>query len=78
MTLLKFGPISPPKIQKNPIQLAREIGIKKSELDLYGDKKAKVSLKVLDRLSHVKDGKYVVVAGKLPVFIENNETTWNY
>ncbi|KAF8354903.1 hypothetical protein PRIPAC_96526, partial [Pristionchus pacificus] len=55
--------------------LAREIGIKKSELDLYGDKKAKVSLKVLDRLSHVKDGKYVVVAGITPTPLGEGKST---
>ena len=43
--------------------LASEIGIEASELDLYGRKKAKVSLKVLDRLQATPSGKYVVVTG---------------
>ena len=45
-------------------ELAEEIGLYPDEIDLYGKTKAKVSLKVLQRLSHVKDGSYVVVAGK--------------
>ena len=44
-------------------ELAKEIGIMESELELYGNKKAKVSLSVLKRLSHQTDGKYICVAG---------------
>lgn len=44
--------------------LAEEIGLLSSEVDLFGKKKAKVSLSVLDRLAIRPDGKYVVVAGK--------------
>ena len=43
--------------------LASEINLLKEEVDLYGKKKAKVSLKVLDRLKAQKDGRYVVVTG---------------
>lgn len=43
--------------------LAREINLLSEEVDLYGKKKAKVSLKVLDRLAGQKDGKYIVVTG---------------
>lgn len=43
--------------------LASEIGLVRSEVSLYGDKKAKISLKVLERLRNEEDGKYVVVAG---------------
>ncbi len=43
--------------------LAGEIGLLSSEVDLYGKKKAKVSLSVLDRLKDQPNGKYVVVAG---------------
>lgn len=48
---------------KDVAALAEEIGLLPSEVDLYGKKKAKVSLSVLDRLSSRKNGKYVVVAG---------------
>lgn len=43
--------------------LAEEIGLLPSEISPYGNKKAKVSLNVLKRLSHQKNGKYVVVTG---------------
>jgi len=48
---------------KNISALADEIGILSEELELYGNKKAKVSLDVVKRLSDNKDGKYIVVAG---------------
>ena len=44
-------------------QLAREIGLHQDELESYGKYKAKVELSVLDRLSHRKDGKYIVISG---------------
>lgn len=44
-------------------QLAHEIGLLPDELESYGKFKAKVELSVLDRLSHRKDGKYIVIAG---------------
>ena len=46
--------------------LAAEIGLLTSEVDLYGKKKAKVSLETLNRLSSRKNGKYVCVAGITP------------
>lgn len=57
-------------------QLAEEIGIAPSELSPYGSKKAKVGLKVLQRLENQKNGKYVVVAGITPTpFGEGKSTT---
>ena len=46
--------------------LASEIGLLTSEVDLYGKKKAKVSLETLNRLASRKNGKYVCVAGITP------------
>ena len=43
--------------------LAKEIGLNTDETDMYGKKKAKVSLKVLKRLQDQPNGKYVVVTG---------------
>ena len=43
--------------------LASEVGLIPSEVDLYGKKKAKVSLSVLERFQDVQNGKYVVVTG---------------
>ena len=48
---------------KDVAELADEIGLLSSEVNLYGKKKAKVSLSVIDRLKTQKDGKYIVVAG---------------
>jgi methylenetetrahydrofolate dehydrogenase (NADP+) / methenyltetrahydrofolate cyclohydrolase / formyltetrahydrofolate synthetase len=44
-------------------ELAKEIGLLPEEVDAYGKYKAKISLSVLDRLSHRKDGKYIVISG---------------
>ncbi|EPB79714.1 formate--tetrahydrofolate ligase, partial [Ancylostoma ceylanicum] len=57
------------------LQLGREIGVLPDELDPYGKKKAKVSLDVLKRLQHVKDGKYIVVAGITPTPLGEGKST---
>lgn len=51
---------------KNISILANEVGILPGEVSLYGTKKAKISLSVLNRLKSADDGKYVVVAGITP------------
>ncbi|CAI5456318.1 unnamed protein product [Caenorhabditis angaria] len=62
----------PPKdIEK----VAAEIGVHPEELDLYGRKKAKVSLDILERLQNVQDGKYVVVAGITPTPLGEGKST---
>lgn len=43
--------------------LASEIGLLSQEVENYGNKKAKVSLKVLQRMANRTDGRYVVVTG---------------
>jgi len=48
---------------KNIELLSEEINLLKEEVDFYGKKKAKVSLKVLQRLQNEKNGRYVVVTG---------------
>ena len=48
---------------KNIGDLAREVGLRSEEVDLYGKKKAKISLGVLERLERKPNGKYVVVTG---------------
>lgn len=48
---------------KDIIQLATEIGLKSSEVFLYGNKKAKVSISVINRLKNINNGKYIVVTG---------------
>ena len=50
---------------KDISELAAEIGLLPQEFDVYGKKKAKVSLKVLDRLAHRQNGSYVIVTGSV-------------
>lgn len=45
------------------VELAEELGILSSELESYGQYKAKVDLSIIDRLKYRKDGKYIVVSG---------------
>ena len=58
--------IAKKQIPKDIKQLAKEIHIHNSELELYGTKKAKVKLNVLERLRNAPNGKYVVVSGITP------------
>lgn len=56
-------------------QVAEELGIHESELELYGDTKAKVKLSILDRLQDVPDGKYVDVTAITPTPLGEGKTT---
>ncbi|KAF9227925.1 FTHFS-domain-containing protein [Gyrodon lividus] len=60
---------------KPVVQLAQEIGLLPDELESYGKYKAKVELSVLDRLTHRKDGKYIVVAGITPTPLGEGKST---
>src|SRR5215510_8413831 len=40
------------------LQVAKELGIRENELELYGPYKAKVKLEILDRLKNKPNGKY--------------------
>ena len=64
--------VSRAAIPKNIKALAHEVGILDHELDLYGIHKAKVSLDILQRLGHRRDGHYVYVTGYLffPGFVD--------
>lgn len=55
--------ISRSQTPKNILTLAKEIGLLEEEISMYGNKKAKISLNVINRLNSQKDGKYIVVAG---------------
>lgn len=59
----------------NIATLATEIGLSPSEFSLYGNKKAKIGLNVLNRLSHQPNGKYVVVAGITPTPLGEGKST---
>lgn len=67
--------IAQSQVPKNIELLAEEIGLLKDEVDYYGKKKAKVSLKVIERLQHQKNGKYVVVTGITPTPLGEGKST---
>jgi len=84
LSLLKLEPLAkvPSDIEvaraqtpKDVDLLAAEIGLLSSEVDLYGKKKAKVSLKTLDRLASRRNGKYVCVAGITPTPLGEGKST---
>ncbi|KPI44442.1 C-1-tetrahydrofolate synthase, mitochondrial [Cyphellophora attinorum] len=56
-------------------QIAKEVGIAPHELEPYGAYKAKVDLKLLHRLDHRKNGKYVLVAGITPTPLGEGKST---
>jgi len=56
-------------------ELGADVGILRSELDLYGQTKAKVSLTVLERLRHRANGRYVVVGGITPTPLGEGKST---
>lgn len=60
---------------RNIENIAKEINLLSDEVDLYGKKKAKVSLQVLDRLKDQKDGRYVVVTGITPTPLGEGKST---
>jgi methylenetetrahydrofolate dehydrogenase (NADP+)/methenyltetrahydrofolate cyclohydrolase/formyltetrahydrofolate synthetase len=56
-------------------KVAAEIGITPHELEPYGATKAKVSLDVLKRLEHRRNGRYVLVAGITPTPLGEGKST---
>ena len=67
--------IAKKQIPKDIKQLAREIHLHNNELELYGTKKAKIKLNVLDRLKNAPNGKYVVVSGITPTPLGEGKST---
>ena len=59
-----------------PIQrIAREVGIRPEELELFGEFKAKVRLEILDRLRDRPTGKYIDVTAITPTPLGEGKTT---
>ena len=58
-------------------EIAAGLGIEESELELYGNYKAKVSLNVLDRLENKKNAKLVLVTAINPTPAGEGKTTTN-
>ena len=62
--------------QPKPItKLAEEVGIASHELEPYGTYKAKVSLELLERLDHRRNGRYVLVTGITPTPLGEGKST---
>ncbi len=57
------------------LQIAQELGIKESELELFGPYKAKVKLEILDRLAKRPNGKYIDVTAITPTPLGEGKTT---
>ncbi len=59
-----------------PIQtVAEEVGLLQSEIEYYGEYKAKVRLETLDRLKDVPDGKYILVTAITPTPLGEGKST---
>lgn len=56
-------------------QIAEELGIEESELELYGPYKAKIKLEILDRLKDKPNGKYIDVTAITPTPLGEGKTT---
>ncbi|GAB4465948.1 MAG: formate--tetrahydrofolate ligase [Anaerolineales bacterium] len=57
------------------LQIAEELGIKESELELFGPYKAKIKLEILERIGKRKDGKYIDVTAITPTPLGEGKTT---
>src|SRR5512142_2576824 len=57
------------------LQIAEELGIKESELELFGPYKAKVKLEILDRLAKRPNGKYIDVTAITPTPLGEGKST---
>lgn len=56
------------------LEIAKKIGIKENELELYGKYKAKISLSILDRLKDKPFGKYIDVTAITPTPLGEGKT----
>jgi len=57
------------------VEIAKKLGIKEDELEMYGKYKAKVDLSILDRLKAKKNGKYIDVTAITPTPLGEGKTT---
>ncbi|EFX76603.1 hypothetical protein DAPPUDRAFT_198836 [Daphnia pulex] len=60
---------------KNVTELAEEIGLSTSDVELYGSTKAKVNINILERLAEKPLGKYVIVCGITPTPLGEGKST---
>jgi formyltetrahydrofolate synthetase len=57
------------------LQIAKEYGIRESDLELYGPYKAKIKLEILERLKDKPNGKYIDVTAITPTPLGEGKTT---
>ena len=57
------------------LQIAKELGIRENELELYGPYKAKVKLEILERFKNKPNGKYIDVTAITPTPLGEGKTT---
>jgi len=57
------------------LEIARELGVRENELELYGPYKAKVKLEILERLKNKPNGKYIDVTAITPTPLGEGKTT---
>ncbi|MFH1125965.1 MAG: formate--tetrahydrofolate ligase [Candidatus Altiarchaeota archaeon] len=57
------------------VEIAREVGLGESDLELYGKYKAKVSFRLLERLRKKKDGRLILVTCMTPTAGGEGKTT---
>ena len=63
------------KAKLKPIrEIAEKLGVKEEELELYGNHKAKVDLKILDRIKGKPQGKYIDVTAITPTPLGEGKT----
>ena len=55
-------------------KIAKSIGIKEKELELYGNYKAKIALSILERIKHRPLGKYILVTAITPTPLGEGKT----
>jgi methylenetetrahydrofolate dehydrogenase (NADP+)/methenyltetrahydrofolate cyclohydrolase/formyltetrahydrofolate synthetase len=60
---------------KHITKIAEEVGIEKNELEPFGAYKGKVSLDILKRMDHRRNGRYVVVTGITPTPLGEGKST---
>ncbi|MBV6452380.1 MAG: Formate--tetrahydrofolate ligase [Anaerolineales bacterium] len=57
------------------LQIAKELGIRENELELYGLHKAKIKLEILERLKNKPNGKYIDVTAITPTPLGEGKST---
>ena len=60
---------------KTILQVAKELGVREDELELYGPYKAKIKLEILERLKNKPNGTYVDVTAITPTPLGEGKTT---